>query len=100
MSTALFVGLCITCNNAQDCGYRRLRGKDAIYCELVDNYLPPGSHYETPVLWPLPSPTEPAEVKGLCVNCLHRDACKLPRLAGGVWHCEEYELSLRGAHLA
>lgn len=28
--------------------------------------------------------------KGLCVNCMNRDACLLPKSEGGVWHCEEY----------
>lgn len=34
------------------------------------------------------TPVEPAI--GLCLNCEHRDTCTLPRLEGGVWHCEEY----------
>ncbi len=30
-------------------------------------------------------------VMGLCINCLHRETCGLPRPESGVWHCEEYE---------
>jgi len=29
--------------------------------------------------------------KGLCVNCIHRDTCTLPKPEGGKLHCEEYE---------
>lgn len=32
-----------------------------------------------------------AGYKGLCKNCQKRDDCKLPKLEGGVWRCEEYE---------
>ncbi|MFH1138863.1 MAG: hypothetical protein V1816_22525 [Pseudomonadota bacterium] len=28
---------------------------------------------------------------GLCLNCLHRTECNLPKNEGGVWYCEEYE---------
>ena len=28
---------------------------------------------------------------GLCVNCVHRDTCTLPKCEGGKVHCEEYE---------
>lgn len=30
-------------------------------------------------------------LKGLCINCEHRDTCTLPRPETGVWYCEEYE---------
>jgi len=29
-------------------------------------------------------------VRGLCVNCDHRDVCTLRKPEGGVWRCEEY----------
>jgi len=29
--------------------------------------------------------------KGLCVNCIHRDTCTLPKSEEGKVHCEEYE---------
>jgi hypothetical protein len=87
------VGLCMTCNIADTCGYRKLRGCDAIYCEMFDGYAPPRSRSITyPATRPMP--VEPALVngqKGLCVNCVHEETCMQARLAGGVWHCEEYE---------
>ncbi len=95
MSAArLFVGLCVTCNNADHCVYRKRRGTDAIYCETFDGYAPANGHGGKTALAAVvmtPDTAESEEFKGLCVNCLHRDACKLPRPEGGVWHCEEYE---------
>jgi len=38
----------------------------------------------------LPDQEEPANDRGLCVNCAKREGCNLPRPDGGVWHCEEY----------
>ncbi len=29
--------------------------------------------------------------KGICVNCIHRDICTLPKCEEGKIHCEEYE---------
>lgn len=90
----LFVGLCATCNNAESCVYRKRRGTDAIYCETFDGYAPPNgvrAKGVPPVTVTTPETAESGEFKGLCVNCAHRDTCKLPRPKGGVWHCEEYE---------
>jgi hypothetical protein len=95
MSTAkLFVGLCATCNNATHCVYRKRRGIDAIYCEMFDGYALPSAvrgKGVAPVIVTAPDMALSTEFKGLCVNCAHRDDCKLPRPEGGVWHCEEYE---------
>jgi hypothetical protein len=90
-TTKLFVGLCATCNNATDCVYRKRRGTDAIYCEMFDGYAPPNGKGIAPVVMVTPDIAESTEFKGLCVNCAHRDVCKLPKPKGGVWHCEEYE---------
>ena len=95
MSAAkLFVGLCVTCNNAKDCVYRKRRGTDAICCEMFDGYALPGAvrgKGVAPVIVTAPDMALSGKFKGLCVNCAHRDDCKLPRPEGGVWHCEEYE---------
>jgi hypothetical protein len=29
-------------------------------------------------------------MKGLCLNCENREACKYPISDAGVWHCDEY----------
>lgn len=85
------VGLCLTCNNAGTCAYRKTRGTDAIFCEMFDDYIARnggGKKEAAPVMvMAVPS----VESKGLCVNCAHRDDCKLSRPETGVWHCEEFE---------
>ena len=88
-----FVGLCITCNNAEFCVYRKLRGSDAICCEMFDNYTPSDDNSSKTSLeqkTTRPISSEQEDFKGLCVNCAHRDVCGFPRLSSGVWHCEEY----------
>ena len=87
----LFVGLCGTCNNANDCVYRKLRGTDAIYCELFDVYVAPISGSGKPVPSVSRSATAANGFRDLCVNCAHVDDCVLKNPKGGVWHCEEYE---------
>jgi len=93
-SAKLLVGLCATCNNAEDCVYRKRRGTDAICCEMFDGYAPLTGNSSKRVAnaaMMAPDTVESAGFKGLCVNCVHRHACKLPRPKGGIWHCEEYE---------
>lgn len=106
------MGLCSTCNNIADCGYRRARGFDALFCETFDNYTAPSirtvessSRFQAdkkpkndqtgkPVHSPQPNAKDEDSsdnFKGLCINCEHREDCRLPRPDGGVWHCEEYE---------
>jgi hypothetical protein len=105
------MGLCTTCNNIPECGYREARGFDAIFCELFDTYTVPSARaFDSD---PESSPDTPEDkkgkkrthrprsrsndeesqnnLKGLCINCEHRTDCCLPRPDGGVWHCEEYE---------
>ncbi|PKK82156.1 MAG: hypothetical protein CVT49_15160 [candidate division Zixibacteria bacterium HGW-Zixibacteria-1] len=90
-------GLCSSCNNVGTCFYRAKRGFDAIYCETFDNLITstPGDDsrdYTTAVSGEAVSDADgvPVQLKGLCVNCADRDCCTLPKLEGGVWHCEEY----------
>ena len=93
-SAKLLVGLCATCNNAEDCVYRKRRGTDAIYCEMFDCYAPiagNGGKRVANAAMMAPDTVESTGFKGLCVNCAHRDTCMLPKPKGGVWHCEEYE---------
>jgi len=90
------VGLCPTCNNAGQCYYRARRGHDALFCEMFDNYVPPRAERDgnsiaaEKTATKTAGPSEANGLNGLCSNCGHRDACALPKLKGGVWHCEEY----------
>jgi hypothetical protein len=87
-------GLCSTCNHASSCYYHAARGP-ALFCELFDDSAAP-SHPEAAWRQPppasLPTPKDAnGGVIGLCANCAHRETCRHPRPAGGVWHCEDYE---------
>lgn len=87
-------GLCVTCNNAGTCVHRKRRGADAIYCETFDDYVPRngnGAKEAAHVVVMTKIAAASADTKGLCLNCIHRDACKLSKPDTGVWHCEEYE---------
>ena len=90
-------GLCMTCNNQPTCYHHARRGP-AIYCEMFDNYVPPGTRViaerspAVPVAAMAPRVEEIDEhaYKGLCMNCDNREICLRPRPEGGIWHCEEY----------
>ena len=93
MSAArLLVGLCVTCNNAETCVFRKRRGYDALQCEMFENFVPTNDSKKVASVSEVAKPAaETAGLKGLCVNCAHANSCKLPRPASGVWHCEEYK---------
>ena len=92
------VGLCPTCNNSPVCVYRKMRGFDALFCEMFDGYGFPreGEYREGNPAPPRGAtraePRTPAAetLTGLCSNCENRNECTYPRPEGGVWHCEEY----------
>lgn len=87
------VGLCSTCNNNPGCFHRARRGP-ALFCEMFDDYvaLPAASNCLRGVsAGPDIRVEDSAAHAGLCVNCENRRICNLPKLAGGVWHCENYE---------
>jgi len=31
------------------------------------------------------------QAKGLCAHCDSRENCSIPKIDGGIWHCEEYK---------
>ena len=92
------VGLCSTCENAGFCVYRSMRGGDAQFCELytrarsADSANPDdGTDRTADAARPPESGPGNGRVRGLCVNCLHRGSCALPKPPGGIWHCDDYE---------
>lgn len=89
-------GLCATCASARNCGHRHRNPEPVQFCEefTPDDgraaRVPPAPRaYRTPV--PMTAAEAGPRSKGLCVNCRHRDTCRLPGHQDGVWHCEEYE---------
>ena len=77
-------GLCSTCNNGGDCGYRAARGFDAIDCGMFDDYVA-SVRSTTSALFTV---TEP--IHGLCGDCAERDGCALSATSGPIAYCEEY----------
>ncbi|UCD62750.1 MAG: hypothetical protein JSW34_08260 [Candidatus Zixiibacteriota bacterium] len=90
----LRAGLCLTCNNADTCVHRVRRGADAIYCEMFDDYVShngEGAKEAASAVVMVKAVAQATDLKGLCLNCIHRDLCRLSKPETGVWHCEEYE---------
>lgn len=87
-----YAGLCSTCNNSPTCFHRARRGP-AIFCEMFNDHVE--SRLDSDDMDESMSPSYAAEdvsqYAGLCVNCEHRKTCSLPKPAGGIWHCENYE---------
>ena len=81
-----FQDLCSTCAAAPTC-IHRTTGKPVYSCDDYENH--------PTVAAPVPSTArtdiKPVTLKGLCVDCKHRESCILAKTQGGVWHCEEYE---------
>ena len=89
-----YSGLCLTCSYASSC-YNRIKSSDPIlFCGEFDLYPNPDLQVN-PVS--LPQNSDPDDNQndraytGLCINCDHREFCKLYKPDGGVWHCEYYE---------
>lgn len=86
-------GLCATCNEALHCAYAENATAPILFCEMFDDSQP----QEKTQAGQTVTVTEPDQknntksyLKGLCVNCDHRQTCTFPKPEGGVWHCEEY----------
>ncbi len=87
--TKLNGGLCATCNNAPTCMYHKTRGP-ALFCEIFDGYAAPVEHSAARGAAPV-AISVGATATGLCANCENADSCMHSKVAGGVWHCEDYE---------
>lgn len=83
-------GLCVSCMHRLGCQYRKANAQPVIYCEEFEvEETPPRPVRRSSVEQADPETT--GSLKGLCMNCAHRETCRLPKPDGGVWHCEEYE---------
>jgi hypothetical protein len=90
--TCVYQSECVHCRNC------RIMGKPVLFCENFDNRKllqvsenegiyseERSSQFSKPGIELIPG-----RMKGLCMNCDNRRACRLPIREGGVWHCEEY----------
>ncbi len=87
--------LCDTCSHADGCGWRKMNRGPVQFCEEFEvqagEHWPPAPRDAAPPTDPPAQALVYAMPKGLCVNCDHRETCRLPRPESGVWHCQEYE---------
>lgn len=94
-----YLGICSTCNWAPDCVHRLKNPTLAIWqCDNHDDHIPVNRGPISASNLAATSATSPGHalrdenaLPGLCGNCEKRASCLLPRPAGGLWHCEEYE---------
>ena len=91
----VITGLCINCNNKENCPYLAFMKGSVLCCEEYDifepqqqnnNVLLKNNPGETQII----SNTYSNGFQGLCMNCEHNSKCKSAKLPGGIWHCEEY----------
>ncbi|MCX7732060.1 MAG: hypothetical protein N2248_02725 [candidate division WOR-3 bacterium] len=84
-------GLCITCNHAAGCVFRKRNKKPVLFCEEFDSSVPTVEEQIVEESYPtVEEMREWDEFKGLCVNCENRNDCMIRNRDIGVWHCEEY----------
>ena len=89
-----YSGLCLTCRYAPNCVNRIKSPVPILFCEEFDIFSNPDLHQNPISLTKSNDPVANESARaytGLCVNCDHRESCKLHAPEGGVWHCEEYE---------
>ena len=84
--SVLYKGLCTNCEKLQTCSYPSAIN-ETWYCE---EYSVQGAP-KLITLQPQKEEQLPETIAGLCMNCELRTTCQLPKPAGGVWFCNEYE---------
>jgi len=93
-----YKGLCSTCCHAEECIHCKKSRVPIMFCEEFCTESGTGRNPRTDSSSPKPESADANERKdevsedlqGLCKTCKKRKTCKFPKVAGGVWHCEEY----------
>ncbi len=87
--------LCAACVHGETCNLREMPTTPIHECNEYDDGALVVAHDTAALLSVTVAVTSEAAAPkghlGLCMNCDHEATCKLPRSAGGVWHCEEYQ---------
>lgn len=92
---AVGLGLCRTCVNAPECTFPRSPGHSVRSCDEYEGEDGPRTARESLAtrssFFPVARPAGAllSELKGLCAQCARRHSCTYPKLAGGVWRCNE-----------
>ena len=84
-------GLCVNCGSQDECGLSRPDNGPVEFCEEHWTMGLKTDINETNKSMTEGKPPIPNQAAGLCLNCLNRLDCRLPKNEGGVWYCEEYE---------
>jgi hypothetical protein len=84
--------LCANCKHQGDCVFLAHASAPVFECELHECGVSRGPLLVVRTAAPTPGPEDAGETPllGLCTTCENLRGCGLPRLAGGVWACEEY----------
>ena len=99
-TNGLAEGLCSTCKHKLNCTFPSNLSGPRLYCEEFEceGASDVGEGIGILTTQKIELLTESRAVKkdtgkymGLCVNCENRESCTLPKPAGGVWYCEEYQ---------
>lgn len=86
-------GLCSNCRHLSDCVMLLKTATPVIQCEMFEcgpSLRPRLSLVNPPASGAGAARAEEEGLLGLCTNCDHLNACRLPKPLGGVWQCEEY----------
>jgi hypothetical protein len=89
-------GLCITCNNKDDCSHFVVINGPIVCCEEFDNYTPDtdilvAASKQDFIEKQISKKKCGGDVYGLCIDCDNVNSCNTAKNFGGVWHCEEYK---------
>ena len=95
VAAQVYYGLCTTCNYAGECANATNSTNPVVYCEEFDDFVEQKTDIAPTVTTREEQITKAMDlavnaVKGLCVNCEHRETCQFPVPESGVWFCEEY----------
>jgi hypothetical protein len=86
-------GLCVNCDLAENCMHRKAGSSAVHFCEeFTESGNAPIHKYRkvSPQISTEREIVDQSGLKGLCINCEHRNNCAHAAAVGGVWHCEEY----------
>jgi len=93
-----YTGICVSCKKAPFCENSYNIEHPVWFCDMFNDYGAP-SESTTNVSKKIQIDSDSkstkkihdTQYKGLCMNCVKRKTCTLPKPEGGVWHCVEYQ---------
>jgi hypothetical protein len=80
--------ICQTCKNDETCVLHSSTLRPTFFCEQFDDSSVSREDRRSGIASTPQKNVDSA--MGLCCNCGNTNSCKLPKVPGGIWHCEEY----------